>query len=337
MRKKIVIFIIGLFIGASFIPICGSIGSKKEDVSNNVALNVFKNDSGKTIYVDDDWEDDPPNHKWDTIQEGITDAVDCDTVFVYNGTYYENLLIEKSIFLEGENKETTIIDGSDLKRVVNISCNNVTLKHFSIVHGRGGINVWRSDNITITENIIKLNKGDGLYFYRSNGNTITHNVISENGIFDPNVIAPCSGILIVHSSDTNISGNIVYGGSGWGMLIFSLNNSIISKNNITFNYFIGLDLYVSYDNFIIRNNFIENGKKRISGFLGDLTDNVHFLYVIFSYKKPYNNIWDGNFWGRGRILPKPVFGEYRIFKDYIFSIPWVEFDWHPAREPYDIP
>jgi hypothetical protein len=43
----------------------------------------------KTIYVDDDFTDDPANHKWDTIQEGITDATDGDTVLVYNGTAHD--------------------------------------------------------------------------------------------------------------------------------------------------------------------------------------------------------------------------------------------------------
>jgi len=38
----------------------------------------------KTIYVDDDFVDDPPNHKWDTIQEGIDDADYGDTVRVYD-------------------------------------------------------------------------------------------------------------------------------------------------------------------------------------------------------------------------------------------------------------
>ena len=30
--------------------------------------------AAKTIYVDDDFIDDPPNHKWNTIQKGVDDA-----------------------------------------------------------------------------------------------------------------------------------------------------------------------------------------------------------------------------------------------------------------------
>jgi hypothetical protein len=52
----------------------------------------------KTVYVDDDFEDDPANHRWDTIQDGINDANDGDTVFVYAGDYNENVIFKKSPF-----------------------------------------------------------------------------------------------------------------------------------------------------------------------------------------------------------------------------------------------
>ncbi|MCJ7570581.1 MAG: hypothetical protein MUO82_01710, partial [Candidatus Thermoplasmatota archaeon] len=65
------------------------------------------------VYVDDDadpsWYD--ASHV-KTIQEGINNATAGDTVFVYNGTYYENVVVNKTISLVGEDKNGTIIDGS---------------------------------------------------------------------------------------------------------------------------------------------------------------------------------------------------------------------------------
>ena len=48
---------------------------------------------------------------YSTIQSAIDNASDEDTIFIYNGIYYENILINKKISLIGENNYSTIIDG----------------------------------------------------------------------------------------------------------------------------------------------------------------------------------------------------------------------------------
>ena len=63
-----------------------------------------------TIYVDDDFEDSPTNHTWNTIYKGISDAEDGDTVIVYNGTYDEDIVTNKSI--------TVILEGKDNNRSI---------------------------------------------------------------------------------------------------------------------------------------------------------------------------------------------------------------------------
>ena len=46
-----------------------------------------------------------------SIQDAINAANDGDTVFVYNGTYYENVIVNKIINLIGEHPDATLIDG----------------------------------------------------------------------------------------------------------------------------------------------------------------------------------------------------------------------------------
>ena len=60
-----------------------------------------------------------PNN-YTKIQDAIDNASDGDTVFVYDGTYYENIIINKSINLTGENKDTTIIDGNGMNMLLAI-------------------------------------------------------------------------------------------------------------------------------------------------------------------------------------------------------------------------
>jgi hypothetical protein len=73
-------------------------------------------------------------------------------------------------------------------------------------------------------------------------------------------------------------------------------------------------------NNIYCNNFLVN--KKNAGFKLMFTDG--------------GNQWDRNYWGRPRILPQLILGKM-IWNNPMFAIPWLNLDWHPAQEPYDIP
>ena len=144
--------------------------------------------SEKTIYVDDDGSAD-----YTKIQDAIDDASDSDTVFVYNGTYYENLVVNKKIDLIGEDKHTTIVDGMMKGDTITINVEGVTLSNFTIMCGvtdikndicRAGIRVTRSNN-NIKNNIIKNNKL-GIFGLRVTNLTICNNQFYDDGItFSP--------------------------------------------------------------------------------------------------------------------------------------------------------
>jgi len=88
---------------------------------NNVpAYYPFINESGwlenipeYTVWVDDDYNASIPGwgyDHFDKIQDGIDAVLENGIVYVFNGTYYENVIVNKTIKLNGENKNTTIID-----------------------------------------------------------------------------------------------------------------------------------------------------------------------------------------------------------------------------------
>jgi len=101
--------------------------------------------------------------------------------------------------------------------------------------------------------------------------------------------------------------------NSYGIIISSSSNNQFLYNDISSNTKNGILLKAhSSSNVISKNNFINNSK------------NAHFIVLS------HQNTWDSNYWGEPRTLPYLIIGNLFIF------IPWFNFDWNPAQEPYDI-
>jgi parallel beta-helix repeat protein len=190
------------------------------------------------------------------IQDAIDDAGIGDTIFVYDvsSPYYENIIINKTINLTGENKHSTVIDGAG-EDVVWIVANNVSLSGFTIQTGRYGMRVISSHTL-IFENIIIYNGLDGILMTNSSYNTISNNIVQYNHL----------GIYLYRSQSSpgscfynNIINNTISENYYQGIQI-SLHqkyNNIIG-NTITKNK-IGIKICcASHTNIIYHNNFKDN-------------------------------------------------------------------------------
>ena len=99
------------------------------------ATNVENSDmiqSSHTLYTTDTWivPDDFP-----TIQEAIDAANSCDKINVRTGIYFENVRVNKSVFLIGENRDTTFIHGNNYNYTMLITADHVTVSGFTIMYG----------------------------------------------------------------------------------------------------------------------------------------------------------------------------------------------------------
>jgi len=126
-----------------------------------------------------------------TIQEAIdaNETLDGHVIFVEAGTYVENVVVNKSISLMGENRETTIIDGNSTGNVIEITARNVTIANFTIQnsgYNMDGIQIEdhhlgikEKQNTTIQNNNI-INNDGGISIWDSIGNNISGNNITDN-------------------------------------------------------------------------------------------------------------------------------------------------------------
>jgi hypothetical protein len=360
--KSLVMGIVVLFVVMSITPISGV------QIDKNI---IFQSNRGNTLYVGGSGEG-----NYTKIQDAIDDAVDGDTVYVFDDSspYQLNtwLTIEKSINLIGENRDTTVISGSidiitgsaDTAFLIFINeIDWVNISGFTIKNSeRCGLSVYMANNINISDNIFIDNGDASLAFYISNYSYISNNictstkvdsVFKEGGIYLEvvsfttiigNILKNCfAGITIesyltVHQgiSDSNsISGNF-FDNNMFGMQI-KANNTLINRNTIS-NHASLSNLIMSAlslsgcNNIITCNNFINNIRN---------ANNVQYTFSPPDISKDRNNknVWDGNYWGKPRSLPKFIWGYLRYEREppnpaepYLL----ITIDWHPAKEPYDI-
>jgi len=123
-----------------------------------------------------------------TIQEAIDAADPGESVFVRENPvpYEEELFIDKTINLIGEDRDTTVISASSVTggsgNVVHITGSHVNVRGFTISGGDCGVFLDYSDNCSIRGNIISYNNDYGIYMANTDNDTISFNRIYSNNV-----------------------------------------------------------------------------------------------------------------------------------------------------------
>ena len=137
-------------------------------------------------YVDDDAEDGgngTEDQPFNRIQDAINASDDRDTIRVYDGTYFENVIVNKSVCLIGNGSEVTTIDGGGNGDVVTITADWVNISGFNITNA--GTNQWDAGMRILSDygdikNCIVLYNSMGILLENVNHTTILDNIIMEN-------------------------------------------------------------------------------------------------------------------------------------------------------------
>ncbi|NQV18556.1 MAG: hypothetical protein HQ534_08440, partial [Armatimonadetes bacterium] len=203
-----------------------------------------------------------------TIQAGINESVNSDTILVQSGTYFENInfngknVTVASLYLTTQDTtyiSNTIIDGGNTASVAafqNQESESAVLCGFTITHGKGtpvnifGNNdyywigcgiycIWNSNptlsNLKITENEASgYAMGGGIFIYQSSPN-IHNSEISNNDVRSGN---GSGGGLYCLESSPNLNNLIIknnQAGKGGGLL-FSGSTPVLSNILIEYNY-----------------------------------------------------------------------------------------------------
>jgi len=264
--------------------------------------------SGTTLFVGGSG---PGNYT--TIQDAVNAAVDGDTIFVYNRNFYlENILINSSISLIGENNSVTVEAKNRSLPTIRIIHDSVKIQGFHIDYLLGcdnyswnGIRVENASNITISHGHFDTYE-TSIYF---------NNVKNSSIQYTSYTVQTHRGAVVLSASSGNLIQNN-YFDNFWGVdLILETNSSdnIVQKNNFTWrcdNQPLAIGLWqAGPGNKILHNNIL-------------------CLVRSTVYARWFQNYYawmDSNFYRHIHpfFLPKIIF-------------PACNIDWLPARYPYDL-
>ena len=374
-RKGIAVVVILLFIGMSVIPSTGSLVEKKSTMptfydgntlyvggsgpNNYTKIQDAINDSsnGDAVYV---YDDSSPYSEHLNIMKSITvTGENNDTTKIYGiGKDKDILFIESTDVVVSD---FTIQYGSNHNSGILIKdSSHVTIKDckFSNIPSMDAITVSASENTNIVNCMMSGTFGDSTTGYKQIDRYIS-GITLEGGCYNTTISgntisnASYAGIILLEGcNNTKIIGNYIHSNDKYGIRAQHCNYTYIEENIISKNKLKGIVIYTCKNTLIYRNSCENNNNAGVG--IGDSAvihvESNNFIrnglmgYFSYNFGEGFTNIlpdiiWKENYWDRARIFPKPIFGFIVYQKDSqspIIVFPWLNFDWHPAQEPYDI-
>jgi len=287
-KKSFICGIIVLMVGASLVSA----------LNGNQSTRSKSMDRGTWLYVGGSG---PGNYT--IIQDAINDSYNGDTIFVYSGTYYENLVVNKSISLIADDSVFLIgnFSKTDRPAIVWVPADSVRIDGFFIrnTSSEGSdqalVGISSSNCIISNNNLCNSFIGITIHGLAGDSNNFISNTINFNdyGILADNSFS-CKIIGNTLNSNNNgirmyafsniISNNIITSSNNCGIFGYYFTNCNISDNKI-FGNNIGIDLLSANKNNISR-NMIESNNEGIS--LGvDIYNNTITMNTIA------NNVYFG--------------------------------------------
>lgn len=232
---------------------------------------------------------------YSAIQVAINAANPGDTIYVWAGTYYENIMINKKLNLIGDGILNSTINGGGNGDVVYIYADSVKITGFTITNSGfqgspnfdSGIELNNVKNVTIINNNVSFNNLYGILLINSDSNTVANNICDSN--LNSNIIVGSDSNTIINNFCSNSWNGIYLSGSNSNYLF---NNTCVNNSN-------GILIVGAYN--IISNNTCNlnildgiysanSNQNRISNNTCDLNTNSGIKFYLSNNNIIENNI-----------------------------------------------
>jgi parallel beta-helix repeat protein len=210
-----------------------------------------------------------------TIQDAINASSNGNTIYVFAGTYNENIIVDKSITLIGEDRNITTIEGNSLNATIEIRAEGINLHGFSIQNDGSQDGIHTATSIQAITDAVFTNTFRGIHLYYSSENTITNCVFHDN---------THSGVYMEVGQNNTISENEFYNNVDEAIYLTGCGITYIERNAIHNN---GKGIHALQANGnIIHNNVIISNAYGIH-FAGMIT--IHSNFNTISHNRINDN------------------------------------------------
>ncbi|KAA0004469.1 MAG: PKD domain-containing protein [Thermoplasmata archaeon] len=227
--------------------------------------------TGNILFVNSAWIPDEENDKYSSIQEAIDHAGNGDIIYVFDGTYEENIFVDKSLQIVGESN--VLLSGIGNHNAVYIMASGVTISNFTITDGlMSGVLIdgdLGGHDATLKDCTIMDNGMQGVLIHNTYGNAIINcsiygNPIGvkeqysfNNTIVNSYIYSGDWGVFFDGCRNSSVEGSILYDNENKSINIENSNNVTI-KNSTMYDNFCGIRLKATSNSSIKGCNITEN-------------------------------------------------------------------------------
>jgi parallel beta-helix repeat protein len=258
------------------------------------------------------------------ISDAVASAVAGDTIIVKDGTYIENVVVDKALTIKSENGfATTLVQAaSTTADVFRVTAEAVTIDGFTVSGatsmGKAGIHLYGySASGCIIENNLCAGNSYGIALDPAGSdNLITNNTCASNGRYGielmntvDNIIAGntvCDhtqssgyGLYLADNADGNsVTENTCYS-NNYGIRVKNADSNTIFKNSVSGNNY-GLEIATgSLGNVFYLNNFVNSTTVNFNPGFGAVIGNFWNSQVQIEYwfDGAFYTNYMGNYWG----------------------------------------
>ena len=193
---------------------------------------------------------------YNSIQDAINNANNGDTILVWNGTYNENVIVDKMVSIIGNGSAwCKVIADDNTSDVLHVTADYVNISGLNISGANdsdiAGLRIL-SSHCNVSSCIMYGN------YYGIEVSPISGNV-DNNSLYDNMIYGNVIGIGASYSRDLNVSSNIIYDNTRYGIRFdVDISNSTVFNNTVYDNGWDGILVGDDY-NVVIGNTIYGNG------------------------------------------------------------------------------